>query len=119
GAWFGAGGKDRALLGGKGRRPPSAETQHAQAALAADQGQEAVGLQTLSSDQTTELGRVGAVHDYRLSRLQGLPGERALERHQEILLDAALAVREVEGVDAQLVVLRLQQLHARYITVHH
>src|SRR5262249_62247393 len=78
-------GQERDLLRGESMRTPSAEAQHAQVPLAADEGQEAVGLQTLSSGQTAHLGRVGSVHDYRLSRLQGLPGERALERHHEIL----------------------------------
>jgi hypothetical protein len=68
-------GQERDLLRDEGMRIPSAETQHAQAALAADQWQEAVGLKTLSSDKTADLGRVGSVHYYGLPRLQCLPGE--------------------------------------------
>ena len=75
-------GQERHLLRGEGLHTPSTEAQHAQAALAAAQGQEAVGLETLPRDQTADLGGVGAVDHHGLPRLSAFPGEGALDQNR-------------------------------------
>src|SRR5882724_4148037 len=76
-------GQKRDLLLVKSLLRPSAQAQHAEAALAADERQEAVGLETLTSQTSvflrTDLGGVGSVHHYGLTCLEYLAGERALE----------------------------------------
>ena len=67
--------------------------------------------------QTAGRGGVGSVYHHGLPRLECLPGERALDRHQEFLLEEALTVWEVESVEAQLVA-PPPAMHARHITVH-
>ena len=67
---------------------------------------------TLTSDHTvffrTDLGGVGSIEHHGLPRPEGLPGQRAVERHQGFLLGEAFGVGVVEGVEAQLVACRLR-----------